>query len=62
MRYLKRSYSDQLLMNTACVSYESPHLKRLWSSSVDFLIFLLISNFYFPVTQYWYLKNCLDQP
>ena len=26
---------DQLLINTACVSYGSPHLKRLWSRSVN---------------------------
>ena len=30
--------SDQLLVITTCVSYGSPHLKRLWSRSVDFLI------------------------
>ena len=40
MRYLKRCYSDQLLINNACVSYGSSQLKRLWLRSVDFLIFL----------------------
>ena len=44
MRYLKCQYSDQLQIYTACVSYGSPHLKRLWSCSVDFLIFFNFSN------------------
>ena len=50
MQYLKRRYSDQLLINKASVSYGSPYLKSLWSCSVDFLIFceFFSFNFYFP--------------
>ena len=38
-------YSDELLISTECASYGSPHLKRLWSRSVDFQIFCEFSNF-----------------
>ena len=33
-----------------CVSYESPHLKRLWLRSVDFLIFCEFFNFDFNIS------------
>ena len=42
--YVKTHCYDQLLINTACVSNGSPHLKRLWSSSVDFQIFCEFFN------------------
>ena len=50
-RYLKTHCSSQLLINKACVSYGSPHLKRLLSRSVDTPIFSEFFNFdfYFPI-------------
>ena len=53
MRYLKRCYTDQLLINKAHVSRGSPHLKRLWLSSLDFLffggIFSILTRFSFLI-------------
>ena len=50
VQYLKSRYSDQLLINTACVFYGSPHLKRIWSRSVHFLIFCEFFNFDFNIS------------
>ena len=36
-------YSNQLLTKTSCISYGSPQLKMLWSHSVDFLNFSILT-------------------
>ena len=46
MRYVQSPFLDQILIKTAYVTYVISHLKKPWSCSVDFGIFLLSSNFY----------------
>ena len=45
MRYLKSHYSDQLVINKACVSYGFPHLIEIRLRNVVFLFFCEYFNF-----------------